>query len=427
MIINPVTLGILGAAAIPASRYAPQIGRGARALWGLGRSAPSFIRGAVRDPSGAARKIWDPLMRGTGWGRRAEGIPRVPATPARPAVRPGDPGTRLPPGGRFSPASHTVPGPISRMGGHTTRTKVYPPSARTVGARPATPAIPGSPAAPAGFARRHPWVTSGILGGAGMTVGSLLQGDPEQAAAVAAPQPVAVGGPPLITGDQPAVDKWHSDLPTLLERKQKERRHFNKNMKMILGHSMLLSFQNPGRKSNYIANAIELLKADAASRGSVEDAKIIDDVFKDKKVPKTAKILYNRLVNHMSPKEAAEVSGYTLDIEKAEAKAYADLMDAQSKLVGKRASQVGKDTVRMEEIRAVAEYDFEAAVQMLADAWISGKTLKLSDTYGGLSAAGRTIEEIKELARNALIGRTATGQGAGIPENQTVGTITTVN
>ena len=73
-----------------------------------------------------------------------------------------------------------------------------------------------------------------------------------------------------------------------------------------------------------------MLKADAASRGSVEDAKIIEEVFKDKKAPKTAKTLYNRLVNHMSPKEASEVSGYTLDIEKAEAKAYADLIDAKS-------------------------------------------------------------------------------------------------
>lgn len=415
MIINPVTLGLLGAAAIPAARYAPQIGRGARALWGLGKSAPSFVRGAVRDPSGAARKIWDPLMRGTGWGRRAEGIPRVPPAPARPAVRPGDPGTRLPPGGRLGP-SHTVRGP---RGG---RRRIYPDSARTVGTRPATPAIPGSPGAPAGFARRHPWVTSGILGGTGMTVGSLLQGDPEQAAAAAAPKPVGVGVPSPLPGDQPPADKWSTELPTLIERKQKERRHFNKNMKMILGHSMLLSFQNPGRKSSYMANAIEMLKADAASRGSVEDAKIIEDVFKDKKVPKTAKILYNRLVNHMSPKEAAEVSGYTLDIEKAEAEAYADLIDAKSKLVGKRASQVGKDTVRMEEIRAVAEYDFEAAVQMLTDAWIQGKTLQLSDTYAGVSAAGRTIEQIKELARDALIGSTPDkkGESGGVPENQEV-------
>ena len=412
--MDPVTLGLLGALSIPATRYAPQIGRGSQALWRLGKNIPNFMRGAVRDPSGSARKIWDPLMRGTGWGRRSEGIPAVAS---RPAVRPGDPGTRLPPGGRVGPG-RTVVGP---RGG---RTREFPPSARTAGARPE---VVGSPALQAGFARRHPWVTSGILGGAGMTLGSLLQGDPEAEAVGAAPKPVAVGGPPIITGQQPAVDKWSSDLPTLVARKQKERRHFNKNMKMILGHSMLLSFQNPDRKSNYISNAIEMLKADATSRGSVDDAKIIEDVFKDKKVPKTAKILYNRLVKHMSPKEASEVSGYTLDIEKAEAKAYADLIEAKSKLVGKRASQVGKDTVRMEEIRAVAEYDFEAAVQMLTDAWHSGKTLKLSDTYAGISAAGRTIEEIKRLARDALIGSTATGKGAGIPENQTVGTITTVN
>ena len=414
--MDPVTLGLLGALSIPAARYAPQIGRGGQALWRLGRNVPNFMRGAVRDPSGTARGIWDPLMRGTGWGRRAEGIPKVVG---RPAVRPGDPGTRLPPGGRFGSPSHTVAGPVSRKGGHAARTKVYPRSARTVGARPE---VVGSPALQAGLARRHPWVTSGILGGAGMTLGALMQGDPEEKAAAATPKPVAIGGPPIITGQQPAVDKWSSDLPTLVERKQKERRHFNKNMKMILGHSMLLSFQNPGRKSNYISNAIEMLKADAASRGSVEDAKIIEDVFKDKKVPKTAKTLYNRLVKHMSPKEAAGVSGYTLAIEKAEAKAFSDLMEAQSKLVGKRASQVGKDTVRMEEIREVAQYDFERAVQMLADAWHSGGTLKLSDAYGGMSASGRTIEQLKEIARSALIGYTPDkkGESGGVPENQEV-------
>ena len=370
-------------------------------------------------PLRAAQSLWNLGKRpfaGTGWRGGAKGIP---GQPGQAAIPPGAPGTRLPPGGRLNTPYHTVAGPRSRKGGHTQRTKVYPPSAKTAGARPE---VVGSPALQAGFARRHPWVTSGILGGAGTTIGSLMQGDPEAEAVAAAPKPVGVGGPPIITGQPPAVDKWSTDLPTLIERKQKERRHFNKNMKMILGHSMLLSFQNPSRKNDYISNAIEMLKADAASRGSVEDAKIIEEVFKDKKVPKTAKTLYNRLVNHMSPKEASEVSGYTLDIEKAEAKAYADLIDAKSKTVGKRASQVGKDTVRMEEIRAVAEIDFERAVQMLADAWMSGKTLQLSDTYGGISAAGKTIEQIKELARNALIGSTPDkkGESGGVPDNQEV-------
>ena len=415
--MDPITLGLLGAFAIPAARYAPQIGRGAQALWGLGRAAPSFMRGAVRDPSGAARKLWDPLMRGTGWGRGAEGIPKVAS---RPAVRPGDPGTRLPPGGRLSPPSHTVPGPRSRTGGHTTRTKVYPPSARTAGARPE---IVGSPGAQAGFARRPPWYTSAALGGAGMTLGALMQGDPEAEAVEAAPKPVAVGGPPIITGQQPAADKWSSDLPTLVARKQKERRHFNKNMKMILGHSMLLSFQNPSRKNEYISNAIEMLKADAASRGSVEDAKIIEDVFKDKKVPKTAKTLYNRLVNHMSPKEAAAVSGYTLEIEKTEAKSFSDLLKAQADLRGKRPD----DIVMMEEIRSIALYDMDRAVTMLVDAWTSGKTLKISDIYSGVSASGKTVEEIKKMARDLLLGTSEEGtQSGGVPENQTVGSIDVV-
>ena len=401
--MNPITLGLLGALAIPAARYAPQIGRGAQALWGLGKNVPRFMRGAVRDPSGAAKRIWDPIMRGTGWGRGAEGIPKVVS---RPAVRPGDPGTRLPPGGRFGP-SHTVLGP---RGG---RRRIYPDSARTVGSGPA---VPGSPAIQAGFARRHPWLTSAGLGGAGMTIGAMMQGDPEAEATGAVP-PVSVGGPPIITGDQPAADKWSSELPTLVARKQKERRHFNKNMKMILGHSMLLSFQNPSRKNDYISNAIEMLKADAASRGSVEDAKIIEEVFKDKKVPKTAKTLYNRLVNHMSPKEAAAVSGYTLEIEKTEAKSYADLLKAQADLRGKRPD----DIVMMEEIRSIALYDMDRAVTMLVDAWTSGKTLKISDIYSGVSASGKTVEEIKKMARNLLLGTSEEGaQTGGVPENQKV-------
>ena len=255
-----------------------------------------------------------------------------------------------------------------------------------------------------------------------MTIGALMQGDPEVEAVEAAP-PVAVGGPPIITGQQPAADKWSSDLPTLVEGKKKERRHFNKNMKMILGHSMLLSFQNPSRKNDYISNAIEMLKADAASRGAVDDAKIIEEVFKDKKVPKTAKTLYNRLVNHMSPKEAAAVSGYTLEIEKTEAKSYSDLLKAQADLQGKRPD----DIVMMEEIRSIALYDMNRAVSMLADAWISGKTLKLSDIYSGISASGKTIEEIREMARSLLLGTSERGaQTGGVPENQQVGTIDVV-
>ena len=404
--MDPVTLGLLGALSIPAARYAPQIGRGAQSLWRLGKNVPSFMRGAVRDPSGTARRIWDPIMGGGGWGRST--IPRQAATVGKAA--------KEVPIQRARGQAFNQPPLATRTTAKGTKVPISP-GTRTI------PAVPGRPELQAGWARRHPWLASAGLGGAGMTIGAMMQGDPEAEETGAVP-PVAVGGPPIITGQQPAADKWSTDLPTLIERKQKERRHFNKNMKMILGHSMLLSFQNPSRKNDYISNAIEMLKADAASRGSVEDAKIIEEVFKDKKVPKTAKTLYNRLVNHMSPKEAAAVSGYTLEIEKTEAKSYADLLKAQADLRGKRPD----DIVMMEEIRSIAQYDINRAVTMLVDAWTSGKTLKLSDIYSGISASGKTVEEMKQMARQLLLGTSEEGaQSGGIPENQTVGTITAVD
>ena len=63
----------------------------------------------------------------------------------------------------------------------------------------------------------------------------------------------------------------------------------------------------------------------------------------------------------------------------------------------------------------------DRAVSMLADAWISGKTLKLSDIYSGISASGKTIEEIRKMARNLLLGTSEEGaQTGGVPENQKV-------
>ena len=346
----------------------------ARTLWNLGKAG--------------GRSLKRPLH-GTGWGKGAKGTPEVVG---RPAIRPGDPGTRLPPGGRFGPST-TVRGPRGGL------KRIYPDSARTVGTRPATP---GSPAIPAGLARRRPVSTALGLGGVGALGYSLLpDGTPDPTY-----QPRGGGGlggvPPI--GLPPATDTFQSQLPDLVERRQKDRDLFLKNMQTVLGHSILLSFQNPGRESKYVENAMALLSGDAKARGAIEDAKIIEEVFKDKKVPKSAKVIYNRLVKHVGPKKAAEISGYTLEIDKAEAKAATDYITAQSKLQDK----IGPKSTRLNQIIAMAEMDFDAAVRTLAQEWAGGGTLDVAEIYSGY-AGGKSMEEMLTLASNYLAGVTGGG------------------
>jgi hypothetical protein len=355
-------------------------------------------------PIRAAQSLWNLGKRpfaGTGWRGGAKGIP---GQPGQAAIPPGAPGTRLPPGGRFNTPYHTVAGPRSRKGGHTQRTKVYPPSAKTAGARPA---VPGSPAIPAGIARRRPVATAAVLGGAGLVGSSLLpDGTPDPTY-----EPRGGGGlggvPPI--GLPPVGDTFQSQLPGLVQRRRQERDSFLDNMQMVLGHSILLSFQNPGRESKYVENAIALLKGDAKSKGAIEDAKIIEEVFKDNKVPKSAKTIYNRLVKHIGPKKAAEVSGYTLEIDKAEAKAATDYLTAQSKLQGK----IGPKSTRLNEIISLAAMDFNEAVAQLAQEWAGGGTLQLPEVYGGYEG-NRPFEEFLEMARDFLARQTGGGSsGAG--------------
>jgi hypothetical protein len=355
-------------------------------------------------PLRAAQSLWNLGKRpfaGTGWRGGAKGIP---GQPGQAAIPPGAPGTRLPPGGRLNTPYHTVAGPRSRKGGHTQRTKVYPPSAKTAGARPA---VPGSPAIPAGIARRRPVATAAVLGGAGLVGSSLLpDGTPDPTY-----EPRGGGGlggvPPI--GLPPVGDTFQSQLPGLVQRRQQERDSFLNNMQTVLGHSILLSFQNPGRESKYVENAMALLAGDAKARGAIDDAKIIEEVFKDKKVPKSAKVIYNRLVKHVGPKKAAEVSGYTLEIDKAEAKAATDFLKAQKALQ----ENIGPKSVRLNQILALSEIDFDAAVAQLAGEWSAGGTLQLPEAYGGYEG-NRSIEEFMVLARDFLSKQTGGGpSGAG--------------
>ena len=332
-------------------------------------------------PVRAAQALWNlgkKPFAGTGWRGGAKGVPAVEAQAAKAGQ------WRLPPGGRFNRDAKKIP----------------------YGARPA---VPGSPAIPAGIARRRPVATAAVLGGAGLVGSSLLpDGTPDPTY-----EPRGGGGlggvPPV--GPPPVSDTFQSQLPGLVQRRQQERNSFLDNMQMVLGHSVLLSFQNPGRESKYVENAIALLKGDAKSKGSIEDAKIIEEVFKDNKVPKSAKTLYNRLVKHVGPKKAAEVSGYTLEIDKAEAKAATDYITAQSKLVDK----IGPKSTRLNQIVSLAAMDFDAAVKMLAQEWAGGGTLDVAEIYSGYEG-GKTMEEMLQLASNYLAGITG-GGSAGTPEN----------
>ena len=334
-------------------------------------------------PIRAAQSLWNLGKRpfaGTGWRKGAKGIPAVEAQAAKAGQ------WRLPPGGRFNRDAKKIP----------------------YGARPA---VPGSPAVPAGIARRRPVATAAVLGGAGLVGSSLLpDGTPDP---TYEPRGGGLGGVPPV-GPPRTVDNFQSQLPSLVQRRQEERNSFLDNMQTVLGHSVLLSFQNPGRESKYVENAMALLAGDAKARGSIEDAKIIEEVFKDKKVPKSAKTIYNRLVKHVGPKKAAEVSGYTLEIDKAEAKAATDYITAQSKLQDK----IGPKSTRLNQIVSMAEMDFDGAVKMLAQEWAGGGTLDVAEIYAGYEG-GKTMEEMLQLASNYLAGVTG-GGSAGTPESAEV-------
>jgi hypothetical protein len=334
-------------------------------------------------PVRAAQSLWNLGKRpfaGTGWRGGAKGIPAVEAQAAKAGQ------WRLPPGGRFNRDAKKIP----------------------YGARPA---VPGSPAVPAGIARRRPVATAAVLGGAGLVGSSLLpDGTPDP---TYEPRGGGLGGVPPV-GPPRTADNFQSQLPGLVQRRQEERNSFLDNMQTVLGHSILLSFQNPGRESKYVENAMALLAGDAKARGSIEDAKIIEEVFKDKKVPKSAKTIYNRLVKHVGPKKAAEVSGYTLEIDKAEAKAATDYITAQSKLQDK----IGPKSTRLNQIVSMAAMDFDSAVKMLAQEWAGGGTLDVAEIYAGYEG-GKTMEEMLQLASNYLAGVTG-GGSAGTPQNAEV-------
>jgi len=231
---------------------------------------------------------------------------------------------------------------------------------------------------PGGFVGRHPIISGAGLGYAGTTAGSMLAGNPDE------PTDMPRGNVPLtMPGVVPAArpaDDFTSSLPSYAERAASNRRKMFNNMSTILKHTMLLNFQNPGRKNNYMKNAIDMLKMGAMQQNEVELGNIIEEVFKDGKVPDSARVVYQRMLKAgASPQEAANTSGYTLELEKAEAKAATDLLKAQPKAK----DMYTKGMLAMRTLQNAYEAgNQEGAIQQLA-VWLKTKQIEMPPEYAG--------------------------------------------
>jgi len=225
---------------------------------------------------------------------------------------------------------------------------------------------------PGGFVGRHPYISGAGLGYAGTTAGSLLAGSPDEP--TASPR----GNVPLtVPGGVPAgppVDDFTSNLPSYAERAASNRRKMFNNMSTIVKHTMLLNFQNPGRKHNYMKNAIDMLKMAALQQNEVELGNIIEEVFKGNTVPDSARTVYTRMLKAgASPKEAASVSGYTLELEKSEAKIATDILKAQPKAK----DMYTKGMLAMRTLQNAYEAgNQEGAIQQLA-VWLKTKQIEM--------------------------------------------------
>ena len=347
----------LGAAApflIPAAiRAAPQIGRGAQALWRLGRG--------MGTPAGRAAAA--DAARGLG--------PRI--------YGPGRPG-------------HTPIGAAAPRG----------PGGRFTGPRPSQPPMPPGLLNRAGPAMQQwPWygkVGAGLGAGAGLE--ALMMSDPEAEEIPGTPG-MTPGLPGMVPGG-PAP--FTSDLPSYTERAEANRSKLMNNMSTIIKHSMLLQFQNPGRKNSYMKDAIEMIKMTAMQDNEVEVARMIDEVFKDKKVPKTAKTIYNRMLTAgASPAEAANVSGYTLEIEKTEAEAAADYARSQPQL----SDIYSKPALMMKTVQdAYQAGQAEEAIQQLS-IWLKTEVIKMPDAYARYQP--KTDQDYYQLAAAILSGQGTAG------------------
>jgi len=257
------------------------------------------------------------------------------------------------------------------------------------------------------FAGQPTWKQSLMGAGAG-TVPYMMWPDPDEEQPEGRPIDSARLGVPG-AGPSPT---GRSTQGGFAQRAIADRERMLENMSMLMKQGAILSFVNPKGAKEHTKRAIEIMKMDAKSRNAVEDAKIIEDVFKDGKLPKTAKTLYNRLAPKIGPAKAAEVSGYTLEIEKTEAEAAADYARSQPKL----SDMYSKNAIMLSQVQAMYAQSPEAAIKQLAD-WMMTKVIDLSDQYVGYKP--QTQADYLRMAGEILSGTGGGGvSGVGAPSGE---------
>ena len=267
------------------------------------------------------------------------------------------------------------------------------------------------------YSREHPWKSAGIGGVGGMGAGGMIGGDPDEEeilrgmgipGGVPGGMPGGVpggGGPWVHHGTQPDMG-GPSNLPSYADRLKAQRNRYLNNMSTIVKHSMILQFQNPGKKNTYMKDAIDLLKVDAKQRNEIELAEMTDEVFKGGKVPMSARTVYRRMLKAgASPAEASQVSGYSLEIEKSEAKTAADMARAQ----GKASDLYGKDELRLMRLRQVYQTDPQTAITQLVQMIQTG-LIKLPEAYTGYKP--QSAQDYFRLASEILGGSDMGGAGS---------------
>ena len=258
------------------------------------------------------------------------------------------------------------------------------------------------------YGQQPVWKQSLMGAGAG-TVPYMMWPDPDEEQPQGMPVDSATLGVPPGGGPSPSVPAVQGGFAS---RAVAERERMLENMSMLMKQSAILSFVNPKGAKEHTKRAIEIMKMDAESRNAVEDAKIIEDVFTDGKLPKTAKLLYERLAPRVGPAKAAEVSGYTLEIEKTEAKAAADYARSQPKL----SDMYSKDAIMLSQVQAMYSTNPEAAIKQLAD-WMMTGVLDLSEQYTGYKP--QTQADYFRMAGEILSGAGGGGvSGVGAPSGE---------
>ena len=219
------------------------------------------------------------LTRGTGFGRKAKGIPEIP-------------GTRGVLGAGTRPARST-----RRGAGQAPTTRWQRQPAGTAGTTMAGEAtIPGLPA---GIARRHPILagaagtgaalgaTTGIYGALGGEEEVVRPTLPQQKAAWAAPE----------------------DLLSFSEQAKADAEKGKSDMKKMLKYGFLIAAAG-GDPSKFFERASEVGKMTAAYTQNERYAKQYDAVFRKGDMPESPQVAYRRLTEvGMGPKEAMEITG----------------------------------------------------------------------------------------------------------------------